>query len=95
MYAVSSRTVLIRDKNFPPIHFVFGKLENAHGVHQPLFSGFFSGLVSSCLLYADVRLHIPMTHREDRQRFTLALTFFHYLPGLCARTFYPEGRTGI
>ena len=57
----------------PPIHFVFGYLENTDGVHRtPQYGGRRTPPVSSRVgnklplpLYADVRLYIPMTHNND------------------------------
>ena len=63
----------------PPIHFIFRYLENTGGVHRPPWKGgrrtpSVSSRFDSKLplpLYANVRLHIPMTHHIP-QRYTIS-----------------------
>lgn len=65
-----------RQVTTPPNHFVCLYLKDADGVRQPppyiiYLWGVGAphqcplGLVTSYLMYADVRLHIPMTHKND------------------------------
>ena len=56
-----------------PPRFFFGELEDTDGVSAHPTDGVsahpisvLSGSVVSYLIYADVRLHIPMTHRNAR-----------------------------
>ena len=66
----------VRDIDDSPASF-FGQLEDTVGVHGPYLEGLLEGgsahpisvsldAVASCLVYADVRLHILMTHTNGR-----------------------------